>query len=137
MVREFLILTTNYFDDYVVLSLAGESRLGIHLFFKLLEWLFAETSVCVSKHLEITLNVTALHENTVLLDNAESRKTELIAMIDSSLRDRKMSRQDALRSRGRLQFSSGQVFGRVVKSAWAAITHHAYGVSGDLLPMRQ
>ena len=142
MVREFLILTTNYFDDYVVLGSTGESNFltsCIHLFFKLLGWRFAESgpkapdfSACFQA-LGITLNVTALHENTVLLDNTESRKTELIAMIDSSLRDRKMSRQDALRLRGRLQFSSGQVFGSVVKSALAAITHHAYGVSGDSL----
>lgn len=76
------------------------------------------------------MDASALSEISVYFDNTSSQKTELIAVIDSILDSRKLSRQDAFRPHGRLQCTSGQVFGRVVKSA-LAITQHAYGSTGE------
>ena len=44
-----------------------------------------------------------------------------------------MSKQDALRLRGWLQFTSGNVFGRVAKCSLAAISHHAYSSTSSKL----
>ena len=45
----------------------------------------------------------------------------------------KLTKADAVKLRGRLQFASGNVFGRIAKSALAAVTTHAYhGTSASL-----
>lgn len=75
----------------------------------------------------------ALRENSVFFGNTESRKAEFVAVLDKAISDRKLGKHDALKLQGRLQFSSGQVFGRVVELGLASITQHAYENNGSAL----
>ena len=47
-------------------------------------------------------------------------------MISSVLEGGRLPRADALRLRGRLQFASVQLFGRLAKKALSIVTEHAY-----------
>ena len=44
-----------------------------------------------------------------------------------------MTKQKALRLRGRLQFTSGNVFGRIAKCSLTAVLNHAYSSGGTSL----
>ena len=44
-----------------------------------------------------------------------------------------MTKQEALRLRGRLQFTSGNVFGRIAKCSLTAVSNHAYSSGGTSL----
>ena len=142
IVKEFLVLTTNYFDDYICLATQSESAMVtscVHLVFKMLGWKFAESGqkACgfaqLFSALGICVNVSGLHEGSALFDNTESRRSEIVKCIDEIWASGKLSSKDALRLRGRLQFASGQVFGRVAKAALTAVTQHAYSGRGELL----
>lgn len=140
LVKEFLVLTTNYFDDYVVLGSHGEaSNLTgcVQLFLRVLGWKFAESGSkapdfsSAFQALGITVDICKLGENLVLFDNTAARCAEIIGFLDTILATRKLTQNDALKLRGRLQFTSGQIFGRVVKAALSAITWHAYQARCD------
>ena len=75
--------------------------------------------------LGVTINVSRLEHGLVTVDNTASRKREIMAAIQQAIDDRKVSRIAALRLRGRLQFVSGQIFGRISKRCLAVITKHA------------
>ena len=55
----------------------------------------------------------------ILIDNTVNRKLEISS-------GGRLHRADALRLRGRLQFASGQLFGRLAKKALSIVTEHAY-----------
>ena len=136
LTKEFLILTTNYFDDYVE---AASITACVHLFFRITGWRFAETGPKAPDFAElfqavgISINVTDLHCNVVQFDNIESRKTELVRALTQILEDGRLIARDAFRLRGRLQFASGQIFGRVARAALNAITSHAYNRRREVL----
>ena len=44
-----------------------------------------------------------------------------------------MTKQEALRLRGRLQFTSGYLFGRIAKSCLTAVSNHAYSSSTSMI----
>ena len=124
------VLWTNYFDDFVCCCPKSESKhlsMTVHAFFHILGWTFAEAGskaidfdgVC--KALGVTIDVSLMHQGRVLVDNTESRKRELGDFIDHVVTTRKLNSADALKLRGRMQFTSGQLFGRVAK-----VTSHAY-----------
>ena len=83
--------------------------------------------------LGVTLNVSALHLGMVQLGNTESRSKKNIEFLDLVLSRGRMTKQEALRLRGRLQFTSGNVFARVGKCSLSAITNHAYLQRGTTL----
>ena len=56
-----------------------------------------------------------------LIENTSSRKTEMASLISSVLEGGRLHRVDALRLRGRLQFASGQLFGRLAKKALSIV----------------
>lgn len=135
------MLTANYFDDCVVLGSAVEASTltgCVKLFFRLLGWRFAETGSKAREFAEIfqafgiSVDVSRLSENLVLFDNTTTRCDEICSALDRVLQERRLCKKEALKLRGRLQFTSGQIFGRVVKAALAAIAMHAYhaGVTG-------
>ncbi len=45
-----------------------------------------------------------------------------------------LSKNDALRLRGRMQFAAGQIFGRVAKKVLADVAFHAYAATSSKLP---
>ena len=129
------VLWTNYFDDFVCCCPKSESKhlsMTVHAFFHILGWTFAEAGskaidfdgVC--KALGVTTDVSLMHQGKVLVDNTESRKRELGEFIDHVVKTKKLSSADALKLRGRMQFTSGQLFGRVAKTCLAKVTNHAY-----------
>jgi hypothetical protein len=64
--------------------------------------------------LGVVFNVSALREGLVTVGNTESRHTELVQALLAILEARKLSRHEALKLRGRLQFAAaGNIFGRV------------------------
>ena len=60
------------------------------------------------------------------MGNTDSRREELIKFLDAVLKTGKLKKAEALKLRGRLQFASGNVFGRIAKSILSAVTAHAY-----------
>ena len=118
------VMWTNYFDDYVCCCARSEANhlsMTIHAFFHLLGWSFAETG---SKG--VNVDVSSMRQGTVLIDNTEARKKELGEFIDKVVSTKKLSSVDALKLRGRMQFTAGQLFGRVAKTCLARVTNHAY-----------
>ena len=135
LVKEFWLLTTNYFDDFVSIATATEAsavQACMHMFFKMLGWRFAESGdkapdfAQVFQALGVTVNVSAMESKLVTIGNTESRRLELMKSVDEVLQNKRLSKIEALRLRGRLQFAAGNVLGRIAKSALATITAHAY-----------
>ena len=129
------VLWTNYFDDFVCCYPKSESKhlsMTAHAFFHSLEWTFADAGskainfdgVC--KVLGVTINVSLMRSGRVLVDNTESRKRELGEFIDHVVETKKLNSADASKLRGRMQFTSSQLFGRVAKTCLAKVTNHAY-----------
>ena len=104
----------------------------VHAFFHLLEWSFAETGSkavdfdTMCKALGVNIDVSLMRQGTVLIDNTEARKKELGDFIEKIVTTKKLSSVDALKLRGRMQFTAGQLFGRVAKTCLARVTNHAY-----------
>ena len=131
----FKIPWANFFDDFVTLAddrEASNVTETVHCLFRLLGWKFAEggakappfsSSFCA---LGVTVNVERMAIGEVVIDNTESRKQDLCETIDGCLTSNKLSRHDVLKLRGRMQFTSGQVYGRVVKTCLGYVTTHAY-----------
>ena len=142
LVKEFKLLMTNYFDDFVSLSMESERTAVtscVHMYFKLLGWVFAETGEKAPEFnqlfqaLGVNICVQSLHVGLVTVGNIESRRRELIEFISKVIESRQLAKHDALRLRGRLQFAAGQVFGRIAKWALAAVSFHAYNSSSSSL----
>ena len=135
LVKEFKVLVSNYFDDYVALAPSCESlsiTSCVHMYFKLLGWSFSESGEkappfnSLFHALGVEIDVSALHTGLVKLGNTESRRKEIIEFLDGVFSTGHMTKHDALRLRGRLQFTSGHVFGRVGRCSLSAISNHAY-----------
>ena len=135
LVSEFLILTTNYFDDFVTLATTAEApsvQSCMHMFFRMLGWLFAETGDKAQSFadsfqaLGVSINISMMHRGLVSLGNTDSRPAELISALDAAIQSGKLHRCEALKLRERLQFASGHLFGRMAKGTLSIVTHHAY-----------
>ena len=139
LVKEFKILLTNYFDDFVAASPTSESNSitsWVHMYFKLLGWAFSESGdkappfSTMFQALGVNIDVSTLHAGLVKLGNTENRRKELIEFLDLVLSKGQMTKHEALRLRGRLQFTSGNVLG---KCSLAAISNPAYSSGGSSL----
>ena len=133
LVKELKVLLTNYLDDFVAASPDSECNSitsCVHMYFKLLGWAFSESGDKAHPFgnmfhaLGVAIDVSTLHTGLV---------KELIEFLDMVIARGHMTKQEALRLRGRLQFTSGSVFGRVDKFSLAAISNHAYSSKGTLL----
>ena len=139
---EFAIPVTSYFDDFITVCERDEVKsvsgcmCGL---FKLLGWRFAEQGDKAKPFadtvaaLGVTLNVSSLHHGLVTIDNTARRKSEICSAIDNIISSGLLGKLEALRLRGRMQFASGQIFGRLAKKVLAVITSHAYGSSTSQL----
>ena len=139
---EFLVPWTSYFDDFVTFSDSNEQVAvdgSVRFMFKWLGWRFAESgdkappfSGCVSA-LGVSIDVSSMGEGKILIDNTSNRKLEISSLISSVIEGGRLPRADALRLRGRLQFASGQLFGRLAKKALSIVTGHAYSSTNATL----
>ncbi len=122
---EFAIPVTSYFDDFITVCERDEVKsvsgcmCGL---FKLLGWRFAEQGDKAKPFadtvaaLGVTFNVSSLHRGLVTIDNTAHRKNEICSAIENIRR---------------MQFATGQIFGRLARKA--VITSHAYGSSTSQL----
>lgn len=87
MVKEFLVLTTNYFDDFITLghdTEAASLTACIHMFFKLVGWAFAQEGP-KAPALGVTINVSRLNEGLGTVGNTDHRREELLQTLDNIL----------------------------------------------------
>lgn len=135
LISEFLILTTGYFDDFLILATSAESGAVtscVQLVLKMLGWAFAETGPKAPDFSEtfqalgVLLDVRSIHRGLALVINTESRRRDLVQILTSILEDGHLSQIDVLRLRGRLQFAAGNIFGRIVKAALSVVTARTY-----------
>ena len=125
LAKDLCVLTTNYFDDFVTLSMVEEApsvKSCVHLFFKMLGWMFAESGHKAPDFSEefqalgAAVSARSMHCGSKSFGSTESRQTELIDTITKVLSTGTMSKTSALKLRGRLQFASANIFGRVARA---------------------
>ncbi len=121
-VSELSIPWTNYFDDYVAFASLHEQQSvtgAVHGLFKILGWKFAESGEKAPPFaprvtaLGVDVDVTDMHSGVVRVDNTVSRKNDLMDTLGNIIKSGHLPQQQALRLRGRMQFSAGQIFGRL------------------------
>ena len=131
---EFWVPWTNYFDDFVTFSDSNEQvsvDASIRFLLKSLGWRFAESGDKAPPFgefvnaLGVSIDVSSMGGGKILIDNTANRKLEISSVISSVIDGGRLHRADALRLRGRLQFASGQLFGRLAKKALSIVTEHA------------
>ena len=123
-----------YFDDFICIAPSDQAKAteaSVELLFRLLGWTFASSGDKAGefsasfKALGIDLDVSRLHQGVVLLSNTEKRVAELVDEFSRILKSGRLGRNDAMRLRGRLQFSSGQIFGRSFKRVCKLVSKFA------------
>ena len=138
----FKIPWTNFFDDFVTIADEVEAHSlteTVHCLFRLLGWKFAEGGTKAPPFdktfsaLGVDIDVSNMSNGQVKIDNTASRKKDLCETIETCLKANKLSRHDALKLRGRMQFTAGQVYGRVAKTCLGHVTMHAYSTKGAML----
>lgn len=120
-----------YFDDFLSLTTPALSRhtdICISVMFQLLGW---ETSVeklvpfnTCCKVLGVQLDLGQSVFGKALVSNTKDRSAELTDEIDSILACGRLKRHDGERLRGRLQFASGQLFGRKFRLLLSVLNRH-------------
>ncbi len=128
---EFMVPSISYFDDFVTFSDSNEQVSvdgSARFMLKSLGWRFAESgdkappfSGRVSA-LGVSIDVSSLDEGKILIDNTSNRKPEISWLVSSVIEGGRLPRADSLRLRGRLQFASGQLLGRLAKKALSIVT---------------
>ena len=120
----FLVINSNYFDDFVALASKPEADSVDHTVktvLKLLGWVFAQDGpkappfAADARVLGVQINVEHMGKGKIEIDNTAARRAELAEVIRQVLNDGHLPRMEALRLRGRMQFASGQLFGRMAK----------------------
>ena len=121
----FKIPWTNFFDDFVTIADHFESTSiteTVHCLFRLLGWKFAEGGAKASPFnkifcaLGVNFDMESMASGEVKIANTDSRKQDLCETVNACLESKKLSRYDALKLRGRMQLTAGQVYGRVAKN---------------------
>ena len=122
-----------YFDDFPVVARdADTSGLTDHIprFFKLLGWQFAEAGPKAEQFektfscLGVRVDLNPFTGGRVEFSNTPSRKDELVKAIDMATNAKLLDHKEAQRLRGRLQFATGQIFGRTSKLCLKALDDH-------------
>ena len=138
----FKIPWPNFSDDFVTIADEAEAASmteTVHCLFRLLGWKFAEGGTKAPPFdktfcaLGVNIDVTNMASGEVKIDNTENRKKDLCETLDACLKSNKLSRHDALKLRGRMQFTAGQVYGRVAKTCLGHVMMHAYSTRGAML----
>ena len=112
------------FDDYLSIARGSEAKhvdLVISAFFRLLGWrvsadkLLPYATCC--KVLGVELDVGNAIRGFCLLRNTEKRRNEIVASLEHVLATGRIDAATLERLRGRAQFASGQLFGRLARQA--------------------
>ena len=129
------IVWTLYYDDFICLSssmLASHTDNCVRAFFFLLGWQFSSSG---DKHMDfsevftalgVTVQLSSCLDGRLTISNTTRRIKELVEAIQSILSSGSLSKAQALKLRGRMQFAEGQLFGRVGRLCLRAVSDHAY-----------
>ena len=128
---------TNFFDDFITLARKPEGdalTMVVDQFFKLLGWAVSAGEKDLPfadrfKALGVEIDLSDWKSGEVKFSNTKQRVAELTETISSVLSSSKLSHQDALSLRGRMQFAHSQLWGRSAKLCLNAVTTHAYSDS--------
>ena len=130
-VKSLQLAWTDYFDDYLSTSGAActkHTEFVISMFFRILGW-----DLSVDKNLDydamcvilgVQLNLKDAMLGIAVISNTEKRRAEALKDIDAALQANALDPKLSERLRGRLQFASGQVFGRRPKAALKLLADH-------------
>ena len=134
---------TSYFDDFLSLSptcLARHTELCVSTLFQLLGWRLSEDKLVpysqCCKVLGVEVDLCMSPSGRFEIRNTESRKQELVGLMQDILANEVLTRSEGERLRGRLQFASNQVFGRRFRNSLKELNIHVCrgfkSVSSDL-----
>ena len=133
------LVWTMYFDDFLHLSsrvLCRHSDMIISMFFQLLGWrvskdkLLDYSSCC--KALGILIDLKQASFGKVFFTNTDSRRSELLDALEKVLETGTLKPKDCERLKGRLQFASGQLFGRKARSCLKTLGLHSSKASHEI-----
>ena len=129
------IVWSLYYDDFICLSsskLAGHTDNCVRAFFFLLGWQFSSSG---DKHMDfsqvftalgVTVQLASCLDGRLTISNTAKRIKELVESIRSIISTESLTKTQALKLRGRMQFAEGQLFGRVGRLCLRAVSDHAY-----------
>ena len=139
--RALYLLTTNFYDDYILASLPQSMELAknsMELVFMLTGWRFdldgkkATTFGDVCNALGVQFDLRSSGDKVLRICNTEQRIQDLQAMISATLEEGCLSKQDALVLRGKLGFADSFLHGRLGLMVLKQLADHAYGRSNKL-----
>ena len=130
---EMGILWTNYFDDYPCIShlLHEKSTMSaVKGLFELLGYAYAKDKLLdfsnESEMLGIKLDLSGPRSGVVVVDNKESRKSEMAELLGKILETKKVVPSELPLTLGKLQYADMQVSGRTSKLAMCDIRALGY-----------
>ncbi|CAE7578426.1 unnamed protein product [Symbiodinium sp. CCMP2592] len=131
-----------FFDDFITIAKScdiGHTEATVCTFFRLLGWLFDE---CGSKAVDFSTSFKALGvlfnlaqspKGLVTISNTPTRITELTTVISTLLASRKLTRAEAQRLRGRMQFCDSFLFGRASRLSLQAVSRHVHSTHDEVI----
>ena len=137
-VKGCLLNWTSFYDDFIVVSptdLAKNSEMTAISLLRLLGWRFAEagkkccpfSDSCSA--LGVLFDLSKSAEHLCEIRNTENRVKELVTDLQSVVTAGHLTRVQAQKLRGRMQFAEGQLFGRTGRRCIKAIAGHASGTT--------
>ena len=141
--RQLFLLTTNFYDDYILASLPGSvesAKNSMELVFMLTGWRFdmdgkkATAFGTVCKALGVQFDLASSGERVLAVRNTEQRIQDLQELIVSTLQAGELCKQDALILRGKLGFADSFLHGRLGLLVLKQLSEHAYSRSAKLSP---
>ena len=129
------VVITNFYDDYPSAELsknAAGADTSIRAMFALLGW---ELSLSPSKNkpynakfdmLGVCMDLSGLPEDKLVVSNKPDRITAISAQLDEVIRSNKCSSVLAGEIRGKCQFASNQIYGRVAMGPLRSVARHQY-----------
>ena len=126
------LVWTMYFDDFLHIShsaLCKRSDLIISVFFQLFGWRVSEDKLLAysgcCRALGVLIDMRQAASGFVRFTNTESRIAELLLALERAISSKNLIPKECERLKGRLQFASGQLFGRRARSCLKILGQHA------------
>lgn len=129
--RHFKLMWTSYFDDFFSVTSTSTARhtdLIISSMFCLLGWKLSSDKLIdystVFKVLGVEFDLTMSGSGLSAVSNTVERVRELSELLAEITSTKTLKRADGERLRGRLQFASGQLFGRKARNNLRSLSKH-------------
>ena len=129
--RLLRLMWTSYFDDFLSVTASETSRhtdLVVSSLFSILGWKLSEDKLIdyhtMCKVLGVEFDMRMSGQGLAAVANTADRVNELCEELDNILTSGSLKRADGERLRGRLQFASGQLFGRSARNRMRTLSKH-------------